>query len=210
MVHRLDRDVGRIVARIDELGLREKTLIVFTSDNGGHKINGKRFQSSGPLRGYKRDLTEGGIRVPFIVRWGGMIEAKQTSDEVIAFQDMMPTFAELAGAEAPQNLDGISVLPALVGGELPEPHDWLYWDYGHCRSRYDQAVRMGNWKGIRFGKNAALQLFDLASDIGETRDLAAENPDVVARIKSIMNSAATPSERYPIGEVYRGGPIWKK
>ena len=209
MVHRLDRDVGRITALIDELGLAENTLIVFSSDNGGHSTVWKDFQTSGPLRGYKRDLYEGGIRVPFIARWPGTIPAGRVSREVIAFQDMLPTFAHLAGAKPPADLDGIDVMAALKGGQMDQPHPPLYWDYGHCRRYYDQAVRFGDWKGIRLGKDEGrVQLYDLATDIGETRDVAADHPDVVKRITAIMDHAVTPNARYPIGEVYKGGAIW--
>lgn len=137
MIHRLDRDIGRIVDLVDASRLKENTLVIFTSDNGGHANVAKRFNTSGPLRGFKRDLTEGGIRVPFVARWPDVIPAKRTSDEIIAFQDIMPTFAELAGVKTPTNIDGISVVRALKGGKLHQPRKFLYWDYGHCRRRYD-------------------------------------------------------------------------
>ncbi|MDF1813167.1 MAG: exo-alpha-sialidase [Verrucomicrobiales bacterium] len=210
MVHRLDQSVGEIIKLVDELDGRENTLIIFSSDNGGHSTVWKDFQTSGPLRGFKRDLTEGGIRVPFIARWPETIQPGTVSDEVIAFQDLLPTFAELAGANIPEDLsiDGISVSAALKGGKLKD-RNYLYWDYGHCRRFYDQAVRLGDWKGIRSGKNEGkIELYDLSKDIGETRDLADENPDVKKEIAVIMDKAVTPNSRYPIGEFYRGGPIW--
>ncbi|MBD3378464.1 sulfatase-like hydrolase/transferase [candidate division KSB1 bacterium] len=210
MVHMLDRDVGRIVDLIDELGLREKTLIIFTSDNGGHATVWDRMDTSGPLTGYKRDLTEGGIRVPFIARWHGTIPENQASDEIIAFQDMMPTFAELAGVKPAKKIDGISVVKALMGDELVQPHEYLYWDYGHCRDRYDQAVRLGKWKGIRRGQANDIELYDLSVDIAEENDLAEQHPDIVRQIEKIMQNAMVPSERYPVGKPYEGGPIWKK
>ncbi len=210
MVHMLDKDVGRITDLIDDLGLAENTLIIFTSDNGGHRILWEEFDTNGPLRSYKRDLTEGGIRVPFIVRWPGKVPAGKTSDELIAFQDMMPSFAELAGCSIPNNTDGISVVPALMGKELKEEHPYFYWDYGHCRERYDQAVRMGQWKGIRLGQGGKLQLYNLEEDIGETNDVAAQYPGIVKEIERIMDTAFVPSERYPVGELYTGEPIWKK
>jgi len=212
MVHRLDRDVGRIAALVDELGIAENTLLIFSSDNGGHSTVWNDFQTSGPLRGFKRDLTEGGIRVPFIARWPGTIAAESVSDEVIAFQDLFPTFAELAGAGIPEGLelDGVPVTAALKGGSLDTEREPLYWDYGHCRPFYDQAVRLKNWKGIRLGKEGGqIQLYDLSDDIGETRDLAGEAPNVVKKIEEIMDSAVTPNARYPIGEIYRGGSIWR-
>ena len=189
MVHMLDRDVGRIVKLLDELNLTRNTLVIFTSDNGGHKVNGKRFQSSGRLRGYKRDLTEGGIRVPFIARWPGTVPAGKTSSEVIAFQDLLPTFAELAGAKPRQNLDGISIVYALRGKTLATPRPYLYWDYGHNRGRYDQAVRLGNWKGIRLGQGTPLELYDLANDPGETNNLGA---DILMLLPELKPSCKAP------------------
>ena len=208
MVHRLDRDVGRITTLIDDLGLSEDTLILFSSDNGGHSTVWEQFKTSGPLRGFKRDLHEGGIRVPFIARRPGTVPAGETSDEVISFQDLLPTFAAMAGATAPEKLDGIDITSALQGRSLPD-RTYLYWDYGHCRRFYDQAVRLGDWKGLRLGKEEGrVQLYNLATDLGESKDLAADHPEVVERIEEIMDAAVIPNERYPIGEIYRGGPIW--
>ncbi len=210
MVHRLDRDVGRIMSRIKELGLDENTLIIFTSDNGGHASTQEQFNSNGPLQGSKRNLTEGGIRVPFIAHWPGVVPAGETSSEIITFWDMMPTFAELAGTKAPPNIDGLSVVNALQGKPLDKTHEYLYWDYGHCRDRYDQAVRMGKWKGIRLGQGSNIQLYDIESDIGETNNIADQHPDIVKKMDEIMKNAVTPSDKYPIGEKYQGSPIWKK
>jgi arylsulfatase A-like enzyme len=210
MVHRVDNAVGRIVDLVDEMGLSENTLILFTSDNGGHAEVWREFDTNGPLRGYKRHMTEGGIRVPFIARWPGTVPAGRVSNEIIAFQDIMPTLAELAGAACPEKVDGTSVVEALRGGRVPHPHEYLYWDYGHCRTRYDQAVRIGKWKAIRLGRGGQLQLYDLEADIGEENDIADEHPDVVRQMERIMDTAATPSDRYPIGELYQGGPIWQK
>ncbi len=209
MVTLLDKDIGRIVDLLDELGIRENTLTIVTSDNGPWAGAVDLFDSNGSLRGHKRDMYEGGIRVPFISNWPGTIPAGTISNEVIAFWDMMPTFAELAGVEPPGKIDGHSIATALRGkGPVPQ-HDYLYWDYGHCRRRYDQAVRMGKWKGVRLGKNGAIQLYDLSVDVGETNDVAGEYPDIVRRIATIMETAVTPSERYPVGRIYKGGPVWK-
>jgi arylsulfatase A-like enzyme len=210
MVHMLDRDVGRIVQLVANLGLKENTLIIFTSDNGGHSTIWKEFNTNGPLRGYKRNLTEGGVRVPFIARWSGKVPAEKTSDEIITFQDMMPTFAELAGANCPENIDGISVVDVVLGGKVKNPHQYLYWDYGFCRDRYDQAVRMGNWKGIREGRGNKIQLYDLNTDIGEENDVSDKHPKIVQQIEHIMQTVLVPSQRYPIGKKYTGGSIWKK
>ncbi len=208
MITRLDGDVGRIVARIEELGLSDNTLIVFTSDNGAFGGAPKRFRSSGPLRGYKRSLYEGGLRVPFIARWPGKIPAGRVSDEVFAFWDMMPTFAELAGASVPEGIDGRSVLDALLGQTRQSTQEYLYWDYGHCRAKFAQAVRLDNWKGIRAGREEMVQLYDLDSDLGETTDVADSHPEVVEKIEGIMAAAYVPSERYPLGQIYRGQSKW--
>lgn len=209
MVHMLDRDVGRIVDLIDDLGLAEDTLILFSSDNGGHSTVWKDFNTSGPLRGFKRDLYEGGIRVPFVARQPGTVPADATSDTVIAFQDLLPTFAKLAGANPPGKLDGIDIGPALQGESLEAERGPLYWDYGHCRRFYDQAVRLDDWKGVRLGKEEGkLQLFDLASDLGETENVAGDHPEMVKQIEQIMDTSVVPNERYPIGEIYRGRQIW--
>ena len=209
MIHMLDRDVGRLVELTDRSGLRNNTLIIFTSDNGGPASVAKRFKTNGPLRGFKRDLTEGGIRVPFIARWSGTVPANQTSDEVIAFQDMLPTFAELAATKSPESIDGLSVVKVLKGGRLETPREYLYWDFGHCRQRYDQAVRWKDWKGIRLGRGSDIQLYNLNGDIGEKHDVAEQHPEVTKRMAGIMESATTLDERYPIGQIYDGQPLWK-
>ena len=210
MLHMLDRDVGRIVDLVEELGLTDNTLIVFTSDNGGHEGVPAEIDTSGPLRGVKRHLTEGGIRVPMIARWPGKVPAGKTTDEIVAFQDMMPTFSELAGTEAPADTDGLSIVDTLMGGKLKTPHEYLYWDYGHCRDRYDQAVRLGRWKGIRLGRKSEVQLYDLDTDIGETKNIASKHAGIVKKIEGIMAEAVTPSERYQVGKKYTGKAIWKK
>ncbi|MBX7259586.1 MAG: sulfatase-like hydrolase/transferase [Candidatus Hydrogenedentes bacterium] len=210
MIHMLDRDVGRITSLIDELGLTRDTLVIFTSDNGGNDNVPARFDTSGPFRGFKRDLSEGGIRAPFIARWPGVVPMGKTSDEIVAFWDMLPTFAELAGAQPPPHIDGTSITHALRGGNVEKSHEYLYWDYGHCRDRYDQAVRMGKWKGIRLGRESEIQLYDLEKDLGETNNVAAEHAEVITKIESIMNKAVEPNPRYPIGTIYKGSPLWKK
>jgi arylsulfatase A-like enzyme len=208
MIDMLDRAVGRIVDLVDSRGNKENTLIIFTSDNGGHESVPRQFCTSGPLKGFKRDLTEGGIRVPFIARWPNVIPAGYISREVIAFQDMLPTFAELAEAPIPVPIDGVSVVELLKGGSFAQARPPLYWDYGHCRPRYDQAVRLEDWKGIRLGREAEIQLYDLRTDLGESADVSTHHPDIVEKIANIMETAATPSEKYPIGQIYRGKPLW--
>jgi len=210
MVHRLDKDVGKIIKLIDDLGIREETLIIFTSDNGGHSNTWKGFKTNGQLKGYKRDLYEGGIRVPFIASWPGVIPAGRQTNEMIAFQDMLPTFAALGNASLPKEVDGLSIVEALKGNVIPSTERVLYWDFGHTRKRYDQAVRLGKWKGIRRGSNKAIELYDLSQDISEQNDLAENYPELVNKIDGLMELMVTPSQRYPVGEIYRGEPIWKK
>lgn len=208
MIAMLDQDVGKIVDLVENLGLSEQTLIIFTSDNGGHESVWSEFNTSGPLRGFKRDLTEGGIRVPFIAKWPGMIPENTVSEEVIAFQDMMPTLAELAKTSSPKT-DGLSVVEALQGRSMSRQHDFLYWDYGHNRSRYDQAVRMGQWKGIRKGQGRPIELYNLDTDLGEKKNVADLHPDIVAQIDKIMKESVVPSDKYKVGEIYQGKKIWQ-
>jgi len=202
MITRMDRDVGRIMDLIKKLGIDENTIVFFTSDNGPYKgslIPIEFFDSNGPLRGGKRDLYEGGIRGPMIVRWPGKIASGQVSGQVWAFWDFLPTMAELAGLPVPREIDGISMLPALLG-KKQKNHEYLYWDYGHVRKTYKQAVRMGDWKGVRNGLAAPIELYNLRDDQSETRNVASEYPDVVAEIEQIMRTARTDSKDYPIGK----------
>ncbi|MBN1417535.1 MAG: arylsulfatase [Planctomycetes bacterium] len=197
MISRLDRDVGRILDRLEALGIDGDTLVLFSSDNGPHKegVDPAFFRSGGPLRGVKRDLYEGGIRVPLIARWPGRVRAGSTSEHVSAFWDVLPTLADAAGARKPANLDGISFLPALLGEPQPA-HAYLYWEF-HERGP-GQAVRLGDWKAVRRGPSRPIELYDLARDIGETRDLAPEHPEVVRRIEVILASARTGDDAWPI------------
>jgi arylsulfatase A-like enzyme len=198
MITRLDHDIGRLFKKLKEQGLDENTIVFFSSDNGPHKEGGadpKFFSSSGPLRGFKRDLTEGGIRVPLLVRWPGKIKAGAVSDQVAAFWDVLPTLAELGRAKAPAGLDGISLVPALLGHKQKQ-HDFLYWEF-HERG-FQQAVRMGDWKAIRLKVGEPLELYDLKSDIGEKTNVAAKHPEVVARIEAYLRTARTESKDWPI------------
>jgi arylsulfatase A len=186
MISRMDRDVGRLLTKLKERGLDRNTLVMFASDNGPHKEGGAcpdLFGSSGPLRGIKRDLYEGGIRVPFIARWLGKIEPGSTTDHVSAFWDFLPTCAELAGADAPEGIDGLSMVPTLLGQpRRQEKHEFLYWEF-----KEKQAVRMGDWKAVRLGgEDGRLELYDLESDIAEKHDLARQHPEITARIENIM------------------------
>ncbi|MBN1420474.1 MAG: arylsulfatase [Planctomycetes bacterium] len=200
MITYMDRDIGGILDLVKELGIEEDTIVFFSSDNGPHREGGGDaafFGGSGPLRGIKRDLYEGGIRVPMIVRWPGRIRAGSTSDQVWAFWDFPPTAAELAGAKAPAGIDGISMVPALL--ERPQRnHEYLYWEFHE--GGFKQAVRMGDWKAVRLGTARPIELYDLAADIGERTNVAKEHPDVVARIEAILRAARTDSPDFPIRE----------
>ncbi len=214
MVHRMDRDVGRMLAELDRLGLAEKTLVLFTSDNGPHQEGGHRadfFDSNGPLRGKKRDLYEGGIRVPTIACWPGAVPAGRVTGHVSGFQDYVPTFCELAGVEPPAPVQvppgtgGVSMVPVLLGRPgRRKQHPYLYWEF-HERG-FSQAVRLGRWKAVRNRhRAAAIELFDLSKDLGETNNVAADHPDVAAKAAEVFKTARTDSDLYPVRERRPGG-----
>jgi arylsulfatase A-like enzyme len=194
MISRMDRDVGRLLAKLEEVGLDRETLVIFTSDNGAHREGGADpafFGGSGPLRGIKRDLYEGGIRVPLIARWPGKIKPGSTTDHVSASWDFLPTCAELGGpeitsADAPKEIDGLSMVATLLGQpSRQEEHEFLYWEF-----QEKQAVRMGDWKAVRIGgDDGGLELFNLKSDLGEQQDLSRRHPEIIARIKRIMKTS---------------------
>jgi arylsulfatase A len=197
MITRMDGDVGRIMAGLRDAGQDARTLVLFTSDNGPHREGGADpvfFGSSGPLRGVKRDLYEGGIRVPMIARWPGTVPAGRTSDHPWAHWDFFPTAAELAGARAPADLDGMSMTRALRGEAQPT-HAFFYWEF-HERG-FQQAVRMGSWKAVRVKPGAPLELYDLSRDVPEASNVAANHPDVIEKIEAYLKSARTPSDRWP-------------
>ena len=202
MVTRMDRDVGRLLALLRDLGLEDDTLVMFSSDNGPTFNGGtdsEFFESNGPLSGLKCSLYEGGVRVPMIARWPGKIRAGTTTDHVSAFEDVLPTLVEVAGGEVPAGLDGLSFLPTLLGEDDQEERAYLYWEYPEVDGQ--QAVRMGRWKAVRRNLKQgqlAVALYDLDSDVAEEHDVAAEQPEVVARIEAIMRAARTPSEHFPI------------
>jgi arylsulfatase A len=198
MIARMDRDIGGLVDRLGTLGIDRQTLVIFTSDNGPHREGGADpafFKSSGPLRGIKRDLYEGGIRVPNIARWTGTIPGGRVSDHLWAHWDVLPTLADLARAKTPAGLDGMSMSRALRGQSQPS-HPYLYWEF-HERG-FQQALRMGRWKGVRLKTGAALELFDLEADPGEQKDVAAAHPDVVGKIEASLKAARTESARWPV------------
>jgi arylsulfatase A-like enzyme len=204
MITRMDRDIGSLITRLKALGLDENTFVMFSSDNGPHKEGGADpnfFQSSGPLRGCKRDLYEGGIRVPMIARWPGKISAGSLSDHVSAFWDFLPTCCELAGIESPKGIDGISMVVTLLGQlAWQKQHEFLYWEFHEQGKK--QAVRMGDWKGVRLNvakdPDWPIELYNLKTDIGEKHNVANEHPEIVAKIEGYMKSARTPSENWPL------------
>ena len=198
MITRMDRDIGRLVDVIRARGLAQRTLVLFTSDNGPHQEGGATpqfFKSSGGLRGIKRDLYEGGIRVPMIARWPGTVPAGRVSTHPWAHWDLFPTLAELAGAHTTPGLDGISMVRALRGRRQPT-HEYLYWEF-HERG-FQQAVRMGKWKAVRLAKDTALELYDLDADPLEQRDAAATHPDIVRRMEEYLRTARTDSTLWPV------------
>ena len=203
MIHLLDEQVGGFVNKLEDLGLDENTLIIFSSDNGPHLEAGADpdyFDSNGILRGYKRDLYEGGMRVPMIARWKGKIKPGQVSDHISAFWDVMPTLAELTGAKLTQKTDGVSYLPTLLGNaKKQEKHDHLYWEFHELGGR--MALRKGDWKLVQYnvGKNppGAFELYNLRRDPSERNNLAAEYPKRVEELKNIMLASRVPNKDFP-------------
>ena len=196
MMRHVDDSVGRIMATLAELGLADNTVLVFGSDNGPHENDRDPvfFNSNGSWRGLKRDLYEGGIRVPLIVRWPGRVAAGSTSDHVNAMWDLYPTFAALAGAPVPPDLDGLSLLPTLLGRGEQAQHATLYWEFHEQGGK--QALRAGDWKAVRLHLKDDLpetfELFDLATDPGETTNLATVRPEIAARLRRLLDEARQP------------------
>lgn len=203
MVTRLDREIGRIVALVRDLGLERDTLVLVTSDNGPTFNGGTDsafFGSAGPLRGLKTMLYEGGIRVPLVAYWPGRVPAGAVTSLPSAFEDYLPTFTALAGVKTPAGANGVSLVPTLEGRPADQrKRDYLYWEF-----QGKQAVRLGAWKAIRNAADGGFELYDLVSDIGEQRNVAEANPAVVARITAIMASARTESALFPLVRVRPG------
>ena len=206
MISHMDRDIGQILLKLDEHKLRDNTIVLFTSDNGPtyDRLGGSDstfFRSAGPFRGLKGSLYEGGIRVPFIARWPNNIAPGTTSDHLSAFWDIMPILGELTGTRVPEGLDGISFAPTLVGeSQRQMPRDFLYWEFPAYGGQ--QALRMGNWKLVRQNLSkpnvdSPDELYHLASDPGETQNLAEVFPERVARMRQIMREQRTPSTVFP-------------
>lgn len=203
MVSYLDDRVGEILDKLGELGISENTMVIFSSDNGSYSEGGYHYSmhnSNGQLRGGKRDLYEGGIRVPMIAWWPGRIESNQTSDHISGFQDMMPTFAELAGINSPAGIDGISIVPTLLGTGNQELHDYLYWEFHEQGGK--QAIRTDDWKAVRLGvrenRDALIELYNLSEDVAEENNIAEQYPDIIEEMDSIFKAAHIPSETFPL------------
>ncbi|MFC4871062.1 arylsulfatase [Negadavirga shengliensis] len=201
MVKLLDDQLGEIMDRLEANGLLDNTLVIFTSDNGPHVEGGADpdfFNSNGPFRGYKRDLYEGGIRMPMIAYWEGSIRPGSQTDHISAFWDVLPTLAEVAGQEVPKGVDGISFLPTLLGQADQPEHDYLYWEFHEQGGK--QAVRKGNHKAIRLNvltNNEDLLLFDVEKDPGEAHDISKEHPELVKEMYDIMQSARNEDPEWP-------------
>jgi len=201
MISRMDRDIGNIFSLLDSLDIDENTVIFFASDNGGTKRMAPFFNSNGPLRGFKGDAYEGGIRAPLIARWPGKIVTGQTSDHISAFWDMLPTFADIAGAAISEKIDGISFLPELLSEPQPD-HDFLFWSFFTYNYQWNpgadfprnqpesMAVRMGNWKAVKNNlknnPNASIELYNLSEDIGEENNVANDHPGIIEEMVRII------------------------
>lgn len=203
MIRRIDRDVSRMVRLLEEEGLSEETLFIFTSDNGAHHEGGHDpyfFDGNGPYRGLKRALYEGGIRTPFIAVWPGTIRPGSNSYHMLAFWDLMPTLAELAGAELPEETDGISFAPTLTGRGVQREHPFLYWEFHEEGGR--QAVRVGQWKlirqQVRDTAKTRTELYNLSADPGELRDVSADYPELVEQLTALIEREHEASPDFPL------------
>ena len=201
MVTELDDYVGELLGKLKELGLEKNTIVIFASDNGPHIEGGADpyyFNSNGDLKGHKRDMYEGGIRTPLLVRWPGKVKEGSTNDHVSAFWDFLPTFAEITGADTPKELDGISFLPAMLG-KSQQQHEYLYWEFHEQGSK--TAARMGKWKAVKLNidkiPQGETELYDLSSDIGEDNNVAKSNPAIVKKMEELMKQAHKTSEVFP-------------
>lgn len=204
MITRMDRDIGSIIKLLDELGLTDDTLVMFSSDNGATSAGGadpEFFNSNGPYRGIKRSLYEGGIIAPMIAKWPGRVKAGSTTSHISGFQDILPTLASLVDVPSPTDIDGISFLPTILGQpDKQKQHEYLYWEFTEQGGK--RALREGDWKVVQLQtlKRSPLppELYNLRSDPAETKNLAKKNPDVLARLIGLMDKAHTPSKTFPL------------
>lgn len=195
MVSRMDGDVGKILDLLRKLEIDDNTLVIFTSDNG-HQYDTGFFDSNGPLRGKKRDLYEGGIRVPFIAWWPGKVKEGTATNHISAFWDFLPTASDLAGVESPENIDGLSYLPTLLGQEShQEDHEYLYWEFNEGAAR--QALRKGYWKLVKYSQKP-YELYNLVTDIEEENDLSKKYPEKLEELKRIARNARTEHPAFPL------------
>ena len=196
LVKRLDSYIGILEKKIEQLGLAKNTLIIFTSDNGA--VQGiEHLSSNGDLRGYKRDLYEGGIRVPFIAKWPDKIQANTVSDHISALWDYFPTLLDIAQIKADSVTDGISFLPVLLNRGKQKEHKYLYWEF-HWWKPSRQAIRLEKWKGVRNTPDSKTELYDLSSDISESHDVAGEHPEIIKEIEDLFVKARTDDERWKL------------
>ena len=198
MISRMDKDIGLLLSKLKELGMDDNTLVIFTSDNGHEydNINDEFFNSNGVFRGRKRDLYEGGIRMPFIARWPNKIKAGSKTDHISAFWDFLPTACDIAGVKPSAKNDGISYLPALLGNKDPQKHDYLYWEFNEGKGPI-QALIQGDWKLIYF-VNDHYELYNLKEDPSESKNLYAQNHEKGASLKELMMSARTAHPEFPL------------
>jgi len=196
MITRMDSHIGYIMKLLKELKIDEKTIVFFCSDNGAANRYEGLFDSSGPLRGRKRDMYEGGLRTPMIVRWPNRVPSNQTNEAVWSFTDFLPTAADLANIKPPEQLDGISVLPTLLGQKQAINKRFLYWEF--FEGGFQQAVRWDKWKFIRREKDELLELYNLDDDVGEENNLAATQSGIIAKFQEYLKTARTDSEDWPI------------
>lgn len=204
MVTRLDSDIGALVRLLEEKGIAKDTLIVFSGDNGSsfppQSELGKRFDQAmgGKLRGFKRGMYEGALRQASFAWWPGTVPAGRVTDGPWAFWDLLPTFAELGGAEIPQGFkpDGLSLVSFLKGGEAPQ-RESFYWELHEGGKNSIQAIRFGDWKSVRPKHGGPVELYNLAEDLGETTDLAAKHPELVEKAIAMMNASRTPDPDWP-------------
>ncbi len=204
MISRMDSYVGKLLKQLDELGLSENTIVVFTSDNGtthlGDEVDYEFFESVGPLRGLKGSLYEGGVRVPAIVRWPGHVEPGSVTDFVSGFEDWLPTILEMIGdsASVPKDVDGISLVSVLEGKEQ-DGRSFLYREFPSYGGQ--QALWSGKWKAVRQNMskgNVEIELYDLSQDVGEKNNIAAQHPDVLKRMHQQMDEQHVTSDIFPI------------
>ena len=208
MVALIDKDVGRVVQKLKELGLEKNTLVIFSSDNGANQQFIEPLGSTGGLRGYKRLLYEGGTRAPFIARWPGQIEPGARSDILTSHVDFLATAADLAGLPPPRGTDGISLRPTLLGQTQKVQHDFLYFEI--YEPFFQQSVRWGDWKGYRLGTKALLELYDLKADAKEEKNIAASHAEIVGKLQAILAAEHTPSPHYTAPESGQTGKKAKK